>query len=472
MPKIAETVSRRRGGVVVDAVTPDSLADACGIEAGDKILSVNGIVIPDSLSFQFNIAMPELLMEVIKPDGECWELEIENDEGEPFGVKLAEDPIMLCRNKCVFCFVDQNPKGYRQSLLIKDEDIRLSFMYGNYSTLSSTDDAEEARIIREKISPLYVSVHATDPETRIFMLKNKNSGNILPRLQHFVENGIEFHAQIVLCPGINDGAILERTIDDLAGLYPGCLSIAVVPLGITAHRQGLTQLTAIDDDYCRRTIKHCEPIQKRLKKELGDPLVFLGDEFYLRAGITLPSKQAYRDFPQMENGIGMVRRFEDGFRSRIKRKKPPANLSATLVTGTLFGPVLTDLVTAMNAGLDTKVRVAPIRNDAFGPKLINVAGLVHGLDIFNQLRGRDLGAFVVLPHVMLKDPEDDPILIDDWTPSKLADRLGVPMVGSGNTAQDLLAVLSDWKAHVLAWPKDTDGARFAQVGSVSLDLHG
>jgi len=467
MPKIAETVSRRRGGVIVEAVTPDSLAHACGIEPGDKILAINGIVIPDSLSFQFNIAMPDLLLEVIKSNGEGWELEIENDEGDPFGVKLAEDPIMLCRNKCVFCFVDQNPKGYRQSLLIKDEDIRLSFMYGNYSTLSSTDETEEARIIREKISPLYVSVHATDPETRIFMLKNKNSGNILQRLEHFVDHGIDFHAQIVLCPGINDGAILERTIEDLSRLYPGCLSIAVVPLGITAHRQGLTQLTPIDDDYCRETIAQCEPIQKRFKEKLGYPLVFLGDEFYLRAGQPLPSKQAYRDFPQMENGIGMVRRFSDGFKSRIKRKKPPAKLAGTLVTGTLFGPVLTDLVTAMNAGLDTAVRVAPIRNDAFGPKLINVAGLVHGLDIFNQLRGRDLGEFVVVPHVMLKDPEDDPVLIDDWTPGKLADRLKVPIVGSGNTAQDLLAVLCDWQAHVLAWPEGQTGAdkkRLAEAG--------
>ena len=454
MPKIAETVSRRRGGVIVETVFKDSLAEACGIEAGDKIYAINERVIPDSLSFQFNISMPELLMVVEKPNGERWELDIENDEGEPFGVKLADDPIMLCRNKCVFCFVDQNPKGYRQSLLIKDEDIRLSFMYGNYSTLSSTDAAEEERIIRERISPLYVSVHATDPETRIFMLKNRNSGNILERLDHFVRNGIEFHAQIVLCPGVNDGPILEKTLNELAGLFPGCLSIAVVPLGITSHRQGLTQLTPVSDAYCRETIAFCEPFQKKFQKELGYPLIFLGDEFYLRAGQPLPTKRAYRDFPQMENGIGMVRRFMDGFAHKLKKQQAMDDLRGTLVTGTLFGPVLTDLVTAMNSTMGTRLHVAAIRNDAFGPDLINVAGLVHGRDIFNQLRNKELGDFVVIPHVMLKDAEDDPVFIDDWTPEKLANHLKVPIVETGNTAQDLLAVLSQWRNHILALPAD------------------
>lgn len=453
MPKIAETVARRRGGVIVDKVFADSLADLCGIESGDKILSINGHVIPDSLSFQFNISMPELLLVIEKSDGEKWELEVENDEGEPFGVKLAEDPIMLCRNKCVFCFVDQNPKGYRESLLIKDEDIRLSFMYGNYSTLSSTDAAEEERIIREKITPLYVSVHATDPETRIFMLKNKHSGNILERLARFTQHGIEFHAQVVLCPGLNDGKILEKTFLDLAHLYPGCLSIAVVPLGITSHRRGLTELTPVTDAYCKETIEFCLPFQKKFKKELGYPLIFLGDEFYLRAGVSLPSKRAYRDFPQMENGIGMVRRFKDGFKRTLARVSPPKKLSGTLVAGTLFGSVLTDLITEANAKLGTSLRVAPIRNDAFGPSLINVSGLVHGRDIFNQLRNKEIGDFLILPHVMLKDAEDDPILIDNWTPEQLANRLSVPVVGSGNTAQDLLAVLENWQEHVLAWPK-------------------
>lgn len=453
MAKIASTTARRKGGVFIRAVAPESLAAECGLEPGDNIYAINGHVIPDSLSFSFNIAQPDLVMVVKKADGDVWELDIENEPDEAFGVELEEDPIMLCRNKCVFCFVDQNPKGYRRSLLIKDEDIRLSFMYGNYSTLSSTDAAEEERIIREKISPLYVSVHATDPETRIFMLKNKREGNILERLRRFTEGGIDFHAQIVLCPGINDGAVLDQTFNELASLHPRCLSIAVVPLGITEHRAGLTVLKPVSDDYCRETIDFCEPYRKRFELELGDPLIFLGDEFYIRAGVPLPAAREYRDFPQMENGIGMVRRFVDGFQRHMKKVSIPAGTKGTLVTGTLFGSVLAECVETLNKEKGTDLRVAAIRNDSFGSTLINVAGLVHGRDIMDQLRGQDLGDFVVIPHVMLKDAEDDPVLIDDYYPWQLEKVLKVPVVASGNTSRDLLTVLEDWQEHRFVEPE-------------------
>lgn len=457
------TTHRRRGGVYVKSVAPDSLAARCGIEAGDKIYSINGHVLPDGLSYSFHIGMPDPLMVLEKNDGERWELEIENDGETGFGVVLEDDAIMLCRNKCIFCFVDQNPKGYRRSLLIKDEDIRLSFMYGNYSTLSSTDTVEEARIIREKITPLYISVHATDPETRVFMLKNKRSGNILQRLRMFVDNGIQFHAQIVLCPGVNDGPILERSLEDLSALYPGCLSIAVVPLGITAHRQGLTQLTPVSDAFCKETIEFCREFQERFERELGYPMIFLGDELYIRAGLAIPPVESYRDFPQMENGIGMVRRFLDGIREGV-RAGPPGWRSlegrrATLVTGTLFGSVLKECVAELNRLARTNLRVAAIHNDALGRDLINVAGLVHGGDIIGQLRGQELGELIVLPHVMLKDPVDDPILVDDYTPARLASALGVPVVGSGNSAKEMLITLADWRSFVLAWPPSASPAQ-------------
>ncbi|MCB1049613.1 MAG: DUF512 domain-containing protein [Acidobacteria bacterium] len=448
MAEKVATTHRRKGGVVVKEVVPESLADQCGLEPGDRIVSINDFIIPDSLSFFFNIAMPDLRLAVEKHNGEAWDLEIENDFDAPFGVALEDDPIMLCRNKCIFCFVDQNPKGYRKTLLIKDEDIRLSFMYGNYSTLSSTDAAEEARIIREKISPLYVSVHATDPETRIFMLKGKNAGNILERLRHFAENDISFHAQIVLCPGINDGAILDRTVQDLAGLFPHCLSIAVVPLGITEHRQKLIDLTPVSDQYCADIVQWSKVVRREMKRTLGYPLVFLGDEFYLRAGKKLPSKRQYRDFPQMENGIGMVRRFIDQFKRLLPKRPLPAGLKATLITGTLFGPALEELITELNQKWNTHLQVAAIRNDSFGPTTINVAGLVHAQDTIDQLRNRDLGAFLVVPRVMVKDP-DDPIMIDDYYPHQLGRALGLPVVLSGNEACDLLDTLRDWQANLV-----------------------
>jgi len=449
MGKKVATTHRRKGGVFVKDVEADSLAFECGIEPGDKIVSINNIIIADSLSYTFNIARPDLLLEIEKVNGEVWELEVDGDPDVSFGAVLDDDPIMLCRNKCIFCFVDQNPKGYRKSLLIKDEDIRLSFMYGNYSTLSSTDAAEEERIIREKISPLYVSVHATDPVTRVFMLKSKKQGNILDRLRRFTENGIEFHAQIVLCPGINDGKILDQTIRELSQLHPGCLSIAVVPLGITSHRQGLTRMEPVSDAYCAETIEFCKPYQEQFRRELGDPLIYLGDEFYIRAGVPLPSLADYGDFPQMENGIGMVRRFIEEFKENLAEAKIPGGLHGTLVTGALFGPVLETCIQELNNQKDANLEVATIRNDAFGADLINVAGLVHGIDIVNQCKSRNLGDFVLLPQVMLKDPEDDPILIDDYGPGKLSSALGLPLVSSGNTASELLAVLENWRDHLL-----------------------
>ncbi len=439
---------------MVQAVETESLAAECGIEPGDKIVSINDIVIPDSLSYSFNIKRPDMVMIVEKPDGDHWELDIENDPDIFFGVTLEEDPIMLCRNKCIFCFVDQNPKGYRRSLLIKDEDIRLSFMYGNYSTLSSTDATEEERIIREQISPLYVSVHATDPETRVFMLKSKKQGDIVERLQRFADGDIQFHAQIVLCPGINDGAILEKTFVELAAMHPACLSIAVVPLGITEHRAGLTQLTPVSDAYCEEVIDFCEPFRQRFKEELGYPLIFLGDEFFIRAGRPIPPNHHYRDFPQMENGIGMVRRFIDGIDAGLDEAQLPEGLHGTLITGTLFAPTLSQCVDKLNRRYSTRLKVAAIRNDAFGAELINVAGLVHGSDIMAQLKDRDNGDFVVVPNVMLKDPDNDPILIDDYYPRHIARKLNLPVVGTGNAPEDLLQVLANWKDHILALPED------------------
>lgn len=451
MAKKIATVHRRKGGVTVKSVEPDSMAFECGIEPGDVVYSINGNVIPDSLSYSYNIAFPTLDLEIQKQDGEVWAIEVENDPDASFGVALEEDPIMLCRNKCIFCFVDQNPKGYRKSLLIKDEDIRLSFMYGNYSTLSSTDAAEEQRIIREMISPLYVSVHATDPETRIFMLKSKKAGNIVERLKRFTDGGIEFHAQIVLCPDVNDGEILEKTFTDLANLYPGCVSIAVVPLGITKHRQGLVKLKPVSDQYCIDTIEVCTRWREKFQKELGYPLIFLGDEFYIRAKQPIPEADHYQDFPQMENGIGMVRRFMDSFDELLPEVNIPEGASGTLVTGSLFGDVLKDCIEKLNREKGTRFQVAAIRNDAFGADLINVAGLVHGVDTIAQLKEFDtLGDFVLLPHVMLKDPEDDPMTIDDYRPVQLSKALKVPIVGSGNTAEELLEVLTNWTDHVMS----------------------
>jgi putative radical SAM enzyme (TIGR03279 family) len=442
------TTHRRQGGVIIHSVAEGSLAELCGIEPGDRVEAINGFPVPDSLSFFFNIAMPDLLLDLRKADGTPWQLEVDNAAGEPFGVVLQDDPIMLCRNKCIFCFVDQNPKGYRPTLLIKDEDIRLSFMYGNYSTLSSTDEAEEERIIRERISPLYISVHASDPQTRIFLLKSRKAGNILERLQRLAAHQIEFHAQIVLCPGINDGAILERTIADLAGLHPQCRSVAVVPLGITRHRQKLVDLRPVDSQFAADVVAWAKRKRRELCRTLGDPFMHLGDEFYLKAGQNVPGRRAYRNFPQMENGIGMVRRFIDQFKRKLPQISIEPGLRGTLVTGVSFAPVLSRLIDELNQAKGSELQVMAIRNDSFGPDTITVAGLVHAQDIMNQLAGTALGSFVVIPRAMVKDG-DDPIMIDNFYPHQVAQALGVPLVLSGNEAAELLRTLNAWVRHVV-----------------------
>src|SRR6267143_268335 len=304
----------RRRGVEIATVAPASLGAELDLEAGDRIMKVNGQPVRDYLDFRFQTGgETELVVDVRKTNGEEWELNIERAEDEDFGLGFEQIVPRQCANECIFCFCKGNPADARPSLFIKDEDVRLSFLYGNYTTLTSITEDEMQRIVEQRLSPQYVSVHATDLDVRAYLLGiEKQRADIAPKLKRLLDAGIEIHAQVVLCPGINDGQILRQTIADLAAEYPRITSVAIVPLGLTRYNTD-ARLTAVTPEFCRQIIVEVAAIQSDLRKRLGTTFAFLGDEIYLRGGRSVPPRPYYGDYPQIEDGIGMVRSFKTEF---------------------------------------------------------------------------------------------------------------------------------------------------------------
>ena len=300
----------RRPGVIITEVTPDSLAAELELAPNDRIIRVNGRTVRDYLDFRFQTAgETELTFKVKKPNGETVEIEFDRDESEDFGLMFEQIVPRQCANECLFCFCKGNPEDARPSLFVRDEDIRLSFLYGNYTTLSSITDDEMKRIIEQRLSPQYVSVHATDLKTRAYLLGvDEKRADISGKLKMLLDNDIELHAQVVLCPTINDGAQLEKTLRDLAAHYPKVVSTAVVPVALTRYNTD-ERLTRVTPEFCRRTIREVEKLQKEFRKTLGVTFAFLGDEIYVKAGIDVPSRRHYGNYPQIEDGVGMIRSF-------------------------------------------------------------------------------------------------------------------------------------------------------------------
>ena len=436
----AVTNIRRRGVEICD-VAPASLGAEMDLESGDRIIKVNGRVVRDYLDFRFQTAgETELVLEVRKKTGEDWEVELERAEGEDFG--LSFEPIVprQCANECIFCFCNGNPADARPSLFIKDEDIRLSFLYGNYTTLTSITEDEMRRIVEQRLSPQYVSVHATDLDVRAYMLGiDKQRAEISHKIARLLNAGIEVHAQVVLCPGINDDEVLKKTIFDLAAEYPRITSVAIVPLGLTRYNTD-ARLTRVTPDFCRDVIDQVGAIQKELKTKLGTNFALLGDEIYLRAGRRIPGRSHYGDYPQIEDGVGMVRSFENEFTRLMRRLEregwTSANqTSATVFTGTLFAPVLKKMIDTFNARFGTRLIVEPLENSYFGGD-VSVAGLLTGQDLLNA-SGRAVGEFVCIPKQMLKS--DEAIMLDGMNIDEVSLALGQPV--HAVNLQDLASLL-------------------------------
>jgi putative radical SAM enzyme (TIGR03279 family) len=417
----------RRRGVEISEVIPDSLGAELELEAGDRIIKVNGRVVRDYLDFRFQTSgETELVLEVRKKSGDDWEVELERAEGEDFG--LTFEPIVprQCANACIFCFCNGNPADARPSLFIKDEDIRLSFLYGNYTTLTSITEDEIKRIVEQRLSPQYVSVHATDLEVRAYLLGvDKQRADIWDKVRRLLDADIEIHAQVVLCPGINDGEVLRKTIFDLAAEYPRITSVAIVPLGLTRYNTD-PRLTAVTPEFCRNVIDQIVPIQKQLHSQLGTNFALLGDEIYLRAGRRIPARSHYGDYPQIEDGVGMVRAFANDFArltKRLEREEHVNKKAATIFTGTLFAPVLREMIDKWNSRFETKLRVEPLENTYFGGD-VSVAGLLTGRDLL-AARDKISGEFVLIPRQMLKS--DDAIMLDGMTIAEVAQAIDCPV---------------------------------------------
>jgi putative radical SAM enzyme (TIGR03279 family) len=424
----AITNLRRRGAEITE-VAPESLGAELELEPGDRITRVNGRPVRDYLDFRFQTAgETELVVEVRKSSGEDWELQIERGEDEDFGFSFEQIVPRQCANECIFCFCKGNPADARPSLFVRDEDIRLSFLYGNYTTLTSITEDEMARIIEQRLSPQYVSIHATDLDVRARLLGiEKRRADISSQMARLLDAGIEIHAQVVLCPEINDGEILRRTIDDLAANHPRITSVAIVPLGLTRYNTD-PRLTPVTPEFCSGIIDEVAKIQKQLRQRLGTTFAFLGDEIYLRAGRALPGRAHYGNYPQIEDGIGMVRSFDNDFNSllhRFKRRplKEPGKIFGTVLTGTLFAPELRKMVNKLNTSCGTRIQVEAVENNYFGGD-VSVAGLLTGGD-FLSARGQVRGNFVIVPKHTLKSDEE--IMLDGMTLGALRAEFGLPI---------------------------------------------
>jgi putative radical SAM enzyme (TIGR03279 family) len=404
-------------------VKPGSIAEEIGIEVGDQIVRINDNNINDQIDFRFYSA-EEYLKILIQHGKEQFIYEIEKSFDQDIGITLPEMKMKACANNCIFCFIYQNPRGMRRALYFKDEDYRFSFLYGHYVTLTSVGEAELQRIVQQKLSPLYISVHSTEENTRRLLLGIRKDDQLLKKIEYLVQGGIELHTQIVLCPEINDGHVLEKTVYDLSKYYPGVKSIAIVPVGLTRYRENLYPLRIHKTKELQEIIEYTERLRKKFYRELGSAFIYLADEFFIKANFPFPDASYYEDFYQIENGVGEFRYMLDAFHREFPKKpdKIEKVTKITWVTGTLAADRLEKfIVSKLNSLLDVHIEMIAIKNSFYGED-ISVSGLLVGQDIYKQLKGRDLGDLVLLPPRILNHRG---LLLDDWSIPKLEEKLQV-----------------------------------------------
>jgi len=395
-----------------------------GVVAGDLLETINGHPIRDIIDYRFYSA-DEVLDCTFSRNGQSRHITIQRDDRD-MGIDFEPMRYCSCGNRCIFCFVDQNPPGMRPSLYFKDEDYRLSFLHGNYVTLTHAEQEDLERITIQRLSPLYISIHATDLEIRKTLLGLTEDDHLLDKIRCLTERGIELHGQIVLCPGINDGEVLDTSLETLSSFYPKLRSVAVVPVGLTRHRQGLPRLKGYDAVSARGVVQNVVKHQNRIHKKHREPWVYLADEFYLLAGHDVPPTEHYGDFWQVENGVGMVRSFLTEFEKSSRRFPKQLNKESryTLVTGVLAGPILEKFVLPVLSrakNMDVRLKVVP---NSFYGETVTVSGLLTGGDIIQAFQGDDDMATVLLPPNCLND---DGLFLDDRTPADLTAILGRPI---------------------------------------------
>lgn len=434
--------------VKITSVEALSRAASAGIVGGDILISINNNEIRDVLDYRFYLTERLVKLSLLR-DGDTYEVEIKKGEYEDIGLEF-ETPLMdekhSCKNGCIFCFIDQNPKGLRESLYFKDDDSRLSFIHGNYVTLTNMTQQDVDRIIKMRMSPINISVHTTNPELRVKMMKNKHSGEVLKYLNDFATAGLSMCAQIVLCKGINDGEELLRSMTDLAALYPSVSSVAIVPAGLTKFREGLYPLTDFTPDEASDVIDMINKVGDVHKKAHGTRLFYAADEFYLKSGREIPDSDYYEDYPQLENGVGMIRSFSDEFENALDLASNDEECiskkrSASLVTGTAsYDMIENEVAKLKNVCPEITVNIYKIINNFFGTS-ITVSGLLTGKDIYEQLQDKPLGDELLIPGNCLRAGEE--VFLCGMTVEELSGKLGIPVRSAGSDGYELVEAILD-----------------------------
>ncbi len=428
---------------VVKEVLPDSIAAEMGIEPGDKLLSINGNEIEDVFDYHYYVNDENVILLIQKPDGEEWELEIEKDYEEDLGIVFEQglmDEYRSCRNKCMFCFIDQMPKGMRDTLYFKDDDSRLSFLQGNYITLTNMSDHDIDRILKYHLEPINISFHTTNPELRCRMLHNRFAGEALKKVDRFYEGGIQMNGQIVLCKGINDGEELEKSIRDLSKYLPLLQSVSVVPVGLTKFRDGLYPLEPFTREDAREVIAVIEKWQKVFYEKYGLHFIHAGDEWYIHAGMEMPREERYDGYLQLENGVGMIRLLQNEFAECFEDLEgDDRQVEVSMATGFAAYDYIKKMTEKLNTKYqNVKIHLYKIRNDFFGEK-ITVAGLITGQDLMKQLKGQPLGECLLIPCNMLRNGEE--VFLDDTTLSKVKETLQVEIDVVKSSGHDLIEAI-------------------------------
>ena len=432
-------------GHKIKEVLPGSIAEEMEIEPGDILLAINDFEIKDVFDYHYYLNDEYIVVLIQKPDGEQWELEIEKEYEEDLGIEFEEglmDDYRSCRNKCMFCFIDQMPPGMRETLYFKDDDARLSFLQGNYITLTNMSEEDLNRIILYKLSPVNVSIQTMNPELRCKMLSNRFAGDALKKVRKLYENHIEMNSQIVLCKGINDGVELERSMKELSEMYPYMRSLSVVPVGLTKYREGLAPLEKFEKEDAIKVLDLIHSWQEKFLKQYGTRFVFASDEWYLTAGYPVPDESYYEGYGQLENGVGMIRSLVDEVTDALaEREGSDKKLEISLATGKLAGPLMEQVVELLHEKYpNIVVHIYVIRNDFFGED-ITVAGLITGQDLEKQLTGQKLGEYLMLPEVMFRSGET--VFLDDMTVEQLEKTLQIPIRIVESDGMSLINAMTD-----------------------------
>ena len=425
----------------INHIEKDSIAESIGLKEGDQLYSIDGSRVKDIIDYRFKVSDDNIVIKV-RQDGELIEYEIEKDIDDNLGIGFDDFNIRACANDCVFCFADQNPPGMRKGLYFRDGDFRMSFLHGHFITMTNMGWKQLKRVVEQQLSPLYVSVHVTDPDKRLEMFLYGKDDFLMKKFEYLTENGIELHAQVVLCPGWNDGEFLEKTVADIHSFYPNTLSMSIVPVGLTKHREGLPKLLSVTKEYAKSFIPIGKEISKKYCQKDGKNFVLLSDEWFLKVGNKMPDLDYYAGHDLVENGVGQVAHFMDDWNKGINNYKSMNGISkkVTICTGTLVANFFQEkFIPLFHSFSNLDIQLKPIKNTFFGEDDVTVSGLLTGQDIITQLRGQELGDIVLLSNRILN--EDNTLTLDDMNLEQISNSLNVPVRVVDDTPSDFFSAL-------------------------------